>query len=229
MSCVISGKVATATSAGSVTGQNAKSVYLQPSRTDFQFTNDGGTTWFTWEGDPDLSESYPGAIAATTDVNGNYSFTVPYTDTECVLPTGAPSPDLYWNIIDPNPTSGLLVFWGKTDSAVVGAAKTVKQLIALASPDDWQVGSVAFTAEPEGQERYGTVSFTSAGVAGAISFPSLNTTEWTFTVGIESDDGKQYTINLDTGTKTDTGASVTLSDLPDVGSTVLAHFHVRAG
>lgn len=228
MSCVISGKVVTATSTGNVTGQNQKQVYLKPSRTNFQFTTDGGTTWYTWEGDPDLSEQYPGAIAATTDVSGNYSFTVPYTDTECASPTGAPVPDLVWNIIDPNPTAGTLVFWGKTDSAVVGASKTIKELITLPSPDDWQVGAVTYDAVPAADERFAAVTFTSASTSGALSFVSLNQTTWSFTYGVESDDGRQYTINLDSATKTDTGASVTLSDLPAVGKTVIVHFHVRA-
>jgi hypothetical protein len=228
MSCVISGKVVVATSAGGVTGQNAKAVYLQPSRNNFQFTTDGGTTWYTWEGDPNLSASYPGAIAATTDVNGNFAFTVPYTDTECASPTGAPVPDLYWNIIDPNPTAGPLVFWGRTDSAIVGASKTLKQLITLPVPDDWQVGNVTYSATPAADERYATVAFTSASTAGAVTFPTLNTTAWTFTYGVESDDGRQYTVNLDTATKTDTGAALTLSDLPAVGKTVRVHLHVRA-
>lgn len=230
MSVVISGKVVTATSAGSTTPQAQRQVYLKPSRGDFQFSYDGGTTWQTWEGDPDLTLTYPGAIAATTDINGNFSFTVPWTDdpTETQLPGGAPVPDLLWNIIDPNPSSGALVFYGSTPSAVVGASKTLQELISLASPDTWQVGPVAYTLYPAGNERFGSVTFTSASTTAAITFPTLNTTAWSFTTGIESDDGEQYTVMLDTASKTDTGATLKLSDVPDVGKTVIVHLHVRS-
>jgi len=229
MSVVISGKVTTATSAGTVTGQNLKSVYLKPSRTDFQFSLDLGVTWETWEGDPNLANTYPGAIAATTDVNGNYSFTVPWTDdpNETRLPGGALVPDLFWNIIDPNPTSGTIAFWGKTDTAIVGAAKTIKELITLALPDTWQVGSVAYAATPYADERFGAVSFTSSSTTGALTFPSIGTSDWSFSHGIESDDTNQYTVRVNTASKTDTGCTLELSDLPDVGKTVKVWFRVR--
>lgn len=230
MSVVISGRVVTATSAGGITAQANKRVYLRPSRTDFQFSLNSGTTWQTWEGDPSLATTYPGAIAATTDTNGNYAFTVPWTDSasEVQLPGGAPVPGLLWNIIDPNPTTGTIVFYGATASAVVGASKTLKELIALASPDTWQVGSVAYVLAPAGNERFGSVSFTSASTSAAVVFPSLGTTSWSFTAGIQSDDTNQYTVRLNTASKTDTGATLELSDLPPVGKTVTVYLHVRA-
>jgi hypothetical protein len=230
MSVVISGKVAIATSAGTVTGRNDRIVVLQPSRDDFQVSYDGGTTFQTWEGDPDIATDYPGGIAATTDVNGNYSFTVPWTDdpTEILLPGGSASPPLKWNITDPNPTAGTLVFTGATPTAVVGATKSIAELITLPSPDTWTVSGTASFGLPVADERYISVGFTSVSTAGALTFPSLGTASWSFTYGVESDDNNQYTCRVDTTNKTDTGAPVLLSDLPPAGKTVIVHFHVRA-
>jgi hypothetical protein len=144
------------------------------------------------------------------------------------MPGGASVPDLRWNIIDPNPTSGPLVYHGRTNAAVVAATKTLKELITLPSPDTWQVDNVSYAAAASATERYGTATFTSAGVEGSIVFPTLGTTSWTFAYGVESDDGKQYTVILDSTNKTDTGAPIALSDLPAVGKTVRVHFHMRA-
>lgn len=161
MPCTISGKVVTYTATGSFSGQDQKLVYLIPSRTGFEFTNDAGATWALWEGDPNLDETYPGAISVSTNNNGDWSIDVPYTDTEVQLPGGAPLPELYWNIVDPNsPTTR--VYTGQTASAVVGASKTTQELIALPAPDTWSLGPDTYYAVPAGVRRQATVSWTSS-------------------------------------------------------------------
>ena len=237
MSCAISGRVVVAANTGTLTANPNRYVYLRPSRVDFQFSLDSGTTWQNWQGDPDLETTYPGAIKALCDGSGNWTFAVPWTDdtNETQLPGGAPVPDLLWNIIDPNPTTGVIVYYGATPSAVVAANKTIQELCALPAPDTWQVGSVTYTAVPAGTRRYVTVAFTSASRVAALVFPSVNSAAWKFAVGIESDDTPDdpeegddafYLVKVDTATKTDTGATVRLSDLPPVGKTVLAHIEV---
>lgn len=230
MSCNISGRVVLATSAGTtpgLPGLPSRQVYLRPSRTDFQYSFDSGTTWQSWEGDPNLAATYPGAIAATPDLSGNWGFTVPWTDSssEVQLPGGAPVPGLLWNIIDPNPATGLVVYYGATKQMVVSTAKTIKELIALGSPDTWQVGSVTYTAVPVGPRRYVSVSFTSSSATASVVFPDIGSASWKFGCGVESDDASptSYVPKVDTATKTSTGGTIYLSDLPPAGKTVLVH------
>ena len=232
MSCTISGRVGTATAAGGTTGQSTKLVYLLPSRTDFEFSLDGGTVWQPWEGDPNLKNGpYAGAITATTSGSGAWSFVVPWTDSalEVQLPGGAPVPGLLWNIIDPNTASGPpRVIYGATPELVVASAKTTKQLISLGAPNTWLVGSVTYTAVPVGPRRFVTVSFTSASTTAAISMADIGTASWKFGHGIESDDTDLnfYTIRIPTQSKTSTAATVLLSDVPPAGKTVRAHIEV---
>lgn len=230
MSVNISGRVALATSAGMVSGLGNKHVYLRPSRTDFQYSLNGGTTWQSWQGDPDLQGTYPGAISALTDPSGTWAFTVPWTDdpAETQLPGGAPAPALLWNVIDPNPATGPIVYYGATPSAVVGAMKSVMELTTLPQPDTWRVGSVTYAAVPVGPRRFVTVPFTSASQVASIVFPDIETAGWKFGWGVESDDEGEvfYAPKVDTGSKTNTSATIRLSDVPPLGKTVLVHVEV---
>lgn len=230
MSCNISGRVVLATSAGTTPGLPGlpnRQIYLRPSRTDFQYSFDGGTTWQSWEGDPNLASTYPGAISATPDSAGNWGFTVPWTDdaTETQLPGGAPIPSLLWNVIDPNPATGPIVYYGATKQLAVGSAKTVKDLISLASPDTWQVGSVTYTAVPVGPRRLVSVPFTSSSAVASIVMPDIGSANWKFSCGVESDDAGDtfYIPKVDTASKTSTSGTIRLSDLPPAGKTVLVH------
>lgn len=226
MPVTISGRVVTATANGSVTGQNLKKVYLQPSRTDFEFLSGG--IWQPWEADPNLGATYPGAIAATTNTSGDWSLSVPYTDTEIQFSLNSPEPPLVWSIADPNPATGPIVYFGKTPSAIMAMAKTTKQLIALAAPDTWNIGSAAYVLYPDGDRRYGTVAFTVSTTA-ALVFPTVGTTTWRFIHGVESDEdapAQQYTFRVDRTSKSDIGATCYLSDIPPPGKTVYVHVEV---
>jgi len=230
MSCIVSGKVVTATAAGSTTAQDGKFVYLLPSRTDFQYSQDGGTTWQAWEGDPDLSGGLAGAIKATTNSTGDWSLTLPFTDdpTEIQLPVGASSPALYWNIIDPNPATGTVYYKGQTPATVVGAAATIKDLIALPSPDTWTVTGVAFSGYPVGNRRYAVATFTSPSNVAAVTFADIGTAAWRFNYGIETNDsgGTFYSVTVDSALKTSAGGTVYLSDVPPAGVTVTVPIEV---
>jgi len=229
MSCNISGIVAVAQSGGTLLGQAGRRVYLRPSRTDFQFSLDG-MAWQNWQGDPDLAGTYPGAISALTGGSGAWGFQVPWTDdaSETRLPGGSLVPGLVWNIIDPNPTAGMLVYVGATAQAVVGAAKTIMELTTLPQPDTWAVGSVTYSAVPVGPRRIVTVPFTSAGQSASIVFPDIGSAAWKFSWGVESDDASAtfYAPMVDSGSKTNTSGTIRLSDLPPVGKTVLVHVEI---
>ncbi len=230
MSCNISGIVAVAQPSGVLSGLVGKRVYLRPSRTDFQFSLDGGVTWQNWQGDPDLAGTYPGAISALTNGSGAWGFAVPWTDSasETRLPGGAPVPGLLWNIIDPNPTAGTIVYYGATPQAVVGAAKNIMELTTLPQPDTWAVGSVTYSAVPVGPRRVVTVPFTSASQSASIVFPDIGSAAWKFAWGVESDDATAafYAPLVDTASKTNTSGAIRLSDLPPVGKTVLVHVEI---
>jgi len=230
MSVNISGRVALALAGGLVPGLANKQVFLRPSRTDFQYSLDGGTTWQSWQGDPDLAATWPGAIAGLTDSQGTWAFTVPWTDdpAETQLPGGAPVPGLLWNVIDPNPSTGPLVYFGPTRELVVGAAKNIMELTTLPEPDTWQVGSVTYSAVPVGPRRFVTVPFTSASAAASIVMPDIGSASWKFGTGIESDDDSDtfYEVKVDTASKTNTSGTIRISDLPPVGKTVLCHVEV---
>ncbi len=229
MSCIVTGRVVVAASAGTSTPLSGKKIIITPSRDDFEYSLDSGTTWQPWEGDPNLAGTYPGGVAATTNGTGDWGFTLPWTDsvTEVRLPGGAPVPGLLWNIIDPNPVKGVRVIYGATKQAVVGATKSTKQLITLASPDTWQVGSVTYQATPVGTRRYVTVPFTSASPTASIIMPDYGSATWRLNFGFESDDAaKTYAAILDRATKTSTGGSLRLSDVPPAGKTVWVYVEV---
>lgn len=227
MPCNVSGTVALYLAGGTLdpTAYEDAVVYLQPTRTDFQVLV--GSDWVAWEGDPDLETTYPGAISATVNGSGNFTFAVPYTDTECALPTSSASPELEWQIIDPNPQSGVIYYRGKTEFAVVGASKTIKELITLASPDDWVVSGTAYNGYPTGTERFSTAAFTSSSTATTVSFPSIGTASWKHAIGVETNDPTGvYKVTIDLSTKTDIGASITVDPPVPLGYTVYAY--VRA-
>lgn len=229
MTCVVTGRVVYPVSGGTLTGLLGKKIYLQPSRDDFEFSLDSGATWQPWEGDPSLSSTYPGAVAVATNSSGNWGFMLPWTDStsETRLPVGAPSPDLYWNIIDPNPITGTRVIYGKLVQAIVSTAKTTKELITLASPNTWLVGSVIYTAVPIGTRRYVSLTFTSSSAIAGFSMPNIGTSSWKFTCGVETDDAsKTYAAIIDSATKTATSATVHLSDIPPSGKIVTLHLEV---
>lgn len=230
MSVIITGRVVVATNAGLLEAVPSRYVYLRPSRSDFQFSLDGGVTWQNWQGDPDLAGTYPGAISALTNGSGAWGFAVPWTDSasETRLPGGAPVPGLLWNIIDPNPTAGTIVYYGATPQAVVGAAKNIMELTTLPQPDTWAVGSVTYSAVPIGSRRYVTVPFTSASQSASLVFADMGTTAWKFSYGVESDDVSAtfYLPQVDTASKTSTAGTIRISDVPPVGKTVLVHVEI---
>jgi len=231
MSVVITGRVVVATNAGLLDAVPSRYVYLRPSRSDFQFSLDSGTTWQNWQGDPDLAGGeFAGCIRALCNGTGDWSFTVPWTDdpAETQLPGGAPIPDLLWNVIDPNPAPGQIVYYGATPSAVVGAAMAIMELTTLPAPDTWQVGSVAYSAVPVGSRRFVTASFTSASQTASLVFADMGTTAWKFNCGIESDDVSAtfYTPQVDTASKTSTSGTIRISDVPPAGKTVLVHVEI---
>lgn len=96
-------------------------VYLLPSRTDFMWTPDGGTTWLPWQKNLELDTAYQNGVKAETNGTGAFSFKVPFSDTEVQLPTGAPLPALVWNVVDPSTGK---VYYGPVLSSL-GATKTL--------------------------------------------------------------------------------------------------------
>ncbi|TXH42065.1 MAG: hypothetical protein E6Q97_36260 [Desulfurellales bacterium] len=229
MTCNVSGRVVYPVAAGTLTGLPTKKIYIKPSRDDFEFSMNGGTLWQPWEGDPANSQTYPGAVTATTNSTGDWGFLLPWTDDplETRLPGGALVPDLYWNIIDPNPITGVRVIYGKLPSAVVSTSKTTKELITLASPNTWQVGSVIYNATPSGTRRYVSMTFTPSSPTAGFTMPNIGTSAWKFTHGVESDDAtKTYAPIVDTTTKTSVSGNVRLSDVPPSGKVVTVHLEI---
>lgn len=227
MPCNVSGFVAKYLASGTLntTVYDNAVVYLQPSRTDFQVLV--GSDWVAWEGDPDLEQTYPGAISATVNSSGQWTFAVPYTDTECVLPTSAPSPALEWQIIDPNPQSGIVYYRGKTDFAIVGVSQTIKDLISLPSPNYWTVSGTAYNGYPVGTERRSTAAFTSGAATASATWPSIGSTAWKCETGIRSDDlTNVFKVTIDETSKTDVGATVNIDPPPAAGKTVYVDMRV---
>lgn len=231
MSCTISGRVALDTGPGTLTGLTNKTVLLRPSRTDFQYSLDSGTTWQNWQGDP-AQTRYPGSIATTTTGTGAWSFKVPWTDNanEIALPADSTLPPLTWQIIDPNPVQGAMFYTGATPELIVGAAKTIKDLTTLASPDTWSVSGTGagFGTLPAGPRRYVTLAFTAVtGPQAGLTMYDIGTANWKYDAGISSDDPtKSYTLILDTTSKTPTAGTFYLSDIPPIGKTVYADIEV---
>jgi len=232
MPCTISGvSIAVDSSSTVVAWTEEKFVYLQPSRDDFLFNRNASGTWVAWEGDPDLVDTYPGAIAvAVNQSTGAWSVTVPFSDTECqfVGAVGPGVPPLYWNIIDPNPTSGVKVYYGQTLSAIVTATNTLRGLLNLGSPNTWQIASTSFILYPYGTERIGSVTFAAGVGSAAVSFTDIGTSSWRFTHGIESTDTGSATFRIDPTTKTATGATCYLSTPPATATSTVVYLWVRA-
>jgi hypothetical protein len=228
MPCVISGKVGIISPTGTFVPTNGAPVYLQPSRNDFQWTNDAGATWFTWEGDPNLKTTYPGAIQTTTNSTGDFSFSVPFSDTEVAFSGLAPTPALVWNIIDPNGPAGVKVFYGPTLAAIVAASKTLKQLLGLALPNTWQVATTAFTGYPLGLRRSGAVTFTSSSDTATATWPDIGTAAWKMSWSIHTDDSQPFAPSITKGSETNTGCSIVISALPAAGKSVVLDYEVRS-
>jgi hypothetical protein len=228
MPCTISGKLTYLDSAGAAQPLSGKKLYLVPSRTDFTFTPDGGTTWLPWQKNEDLPTAYQNGVEATTNGTGAWSFVVPFTDTEIALPGGAPSPSLFWNIIDANTGK---VYYGPTPSATVSTAKTLKELLALGSPNTWQIAGSTQIALPTGRAYKYSGNFTDASDELPIAFATpASTTDYEVLPGIETDDttGKQvYSVNVKQGSRTVNGFTLKLSQTPPSGKTVKAWARVE--
>ncbi len=231
MPCVISGvSIAVDSAAAVVPWGSAKYVYLQPSRDDFLFNRNGGGTWVAWEGDADLEDTYPGAIAVAVNLStGAWSVTVPFSDSEVqfVGGTGPGTPPLVWNIIDPNVASGEKVYYGPTLASIVSTSKTLQQLLALASPDTWQIASASYTGYPYGAERLASVTFAAGVDTASASWTDIGTTGWKATGSLHSDDSGVTGWQIVGGTETATGCSVRLSGAPAAGKSATVNLWVR--
>lgn len=228
MPCTISGKLTYLDAAGAVQPLSGELVYLVPSRTDFMWTPDGGTNWYPWQKNELLPTSYQYGIEATTTGTGAFSFVVPFSDTEVQLPTGAPAPALFWNIIDP--LTGK-VYYGPTLATTVSTAKTIKELIALAVPNDWKIAGAAQIALPAGTVYKYSGSFTDASDELAIAFAGpAPTSDYEVIPGLETDSstGKQvYSVCVKEGSRTVNGFTLKLSQTPPSTKTVKAWARVE--
>lgn len=228
MPCTISGKLTYLDSAGTAQPLSGKKLYLVPSRTDFTFTPDGGTTWLPWQKNEDLPTAYQNGVEATTNGSGAWSFVVPFTDTEVALPGGAPAPALFWNIIDANTGK---VYYGATPSATVSTTKTLKELLALGSPNTWQIAGATQIALPAGTAYKYSGSFTDASDELPIAFAvAAASTDYSITHGLETDDAATkdvYAVGVKQGSRTTTGFTLKLSQKPPTGKTVKAWARVE--
>lgn len=226
--CTVSGKITYLDAAGTSQPIEGAKVYLVPSRTDFMWTPDGGTNWYPWQKNTLLPTAYQWGVEATTNGSGAFSFKVPFSDTEVQLPTGAPLPTLFWNIIDP--LTGK-VYYGPTLAATVSTAKTIKELIALAVPNDWKIAGAAQIALPAGTVYKYSGSFTDASDELAIAFAGpAATSDYAVTCGLETDTstGKQvYSVNVKEGSRTVNGFTLKLSQTPPSTKTVKAWARVE--
>lgn len=228
MPCTISGKLTYLDAAGAVQPLSSKKVYLLPSRTDFTFTPDAGTTWYPWQKNTALPTAYQYGVEAETNGSGAFSFVVPFSDTEVSLPTGAPAPVLFWNIVDPNTGK---VYYGPTLAATVSTAKTLKELLALATPNDWKIAGAAQVALPAGTSYKYSGNFTDASDELAIAFTvPAPTSDYLVSPGLETDDStsKQvYSVCVKEGTRTVNGFTLKLSQTPPSTKTVKAWARVE--
>lgn len=208
-----------------------KYVYLKPTRDDFLFNRAASGSWIPWVGDPDLDGgAYDGAIAAAVNLStGGWSLTVPYSDTEIQLSgaAGPGTPALNWQIIDPNVTSGLKVYSGPTLAAVIGASKTLRELLALAAPDTWTIHSASFTGYPYGTERLASVSFAAGVSSAAATWADIGSSTWKTTGSLRTDDTGITGWKILTGSETATGCTVELSAAPGSGKTARVDLWVR--
>jgi len=206
-----------------------KYVYLQPSRDDIQVSYDGGTTWRTWVGDPDLQSTYPGAIRAAVNMStGAFSVSIPYTDTEVKTQLTSTTPAVKWNLIDPNVVSGVKYYTGATPSGAMGASKTLKQLLVdVAAPDTWEIRSTSYTGYPYGAERLASVTFNAGQSSVAASWADIGTSTWKATGSLRTDDTGIQGFKIVTGTESATGCTVELSAAPASGKTARVDLWVR--
>lgn len=203
-------------------------VLLQPSRTDFTWTPDGGTTWLPWQGDPS-AVGYPGAIFARTNQSGEASFVVPYTDTEVHLPSapGGAGPALQWQIIDPDERrsgQGIRVWYGILPSSV-SSPQSLDALTQLGS-DPWLVASTLYNGQPAGVRRRVSATFSEGESVNPVAFADIGFATWRFTAGIETDDDGVYVANVVKSTKTSAGCQVRLSQAVPTGKTVAVHLEI---
>lgn len=204
-----------------------KYVYLQPSRDDIQVSYDGGTTWSQWMGDPDLEDTYPGAIAVpVTQASGAWSVTVPFTDAEVMTQVGATTPAVVWNLIDPNVVGGQKVYYGSTPSALGTGPRTLKYMLVDASAP-WLIASASYAGYPYGAERSVPVSFSAGQQLNSASWPDIGTASWRATLSLRSDDTGVTGCQIVTGSETATGCQVQLSAAPAAGKTARVDLWVR--
>jgi hypothetical protein len=216
MPCVVTGVSAPVDNALAVVAWTVqKYVYLQPSRQDFHFTADAGTTWRSWQGDPALDgTAYEGAIKASVNLStGAWSFSVPFTDTEVYFSGGAGpgTPALKWNIRDPNFATGEQVYTGPALAAIMSTDKTMQALLALASPNTWTVGGTTYFGTPEGKRRFVTVGFTPSSNTQAASWTDIGTAAWVATGSLRSTDDGVTAWRIVSGSESATGCTLELS------------------
>lgn len=233
MPCTVTGISAPISSSGSVVAwESQKYVYLQPSRNDFHFTTDAGTTWRSWQGDPDLEgTAYEGAIKASVNLSsGAWSFSVPFTDTEVYFSGGAGpgTPALMWNIRDPNFATGEQVYTGPALSATVSTAKTIKELLALGSPNTWTVGGTVYYGTPEGKRRFVSVGFTPSSNTASASWTDIGTASWIASGSLRSDDDGVTGWRIVKGSESATGCTVELSGTLASGKVATVNLIVEA-
>lgn len=204
-----------------------KYVYLQPSRDDIQVSYDGGTTWSQWLGDPDLAETYPGAIKVPVTLSsGAWSVTVPFTDTEVKTQVAATTPAVLWNIIDPNVVGGVKVYYGATPSALGVGPKTLKFMLVDAS-SPWLIASASYAGYPYGAERSASASFSAGQQLATASWPDIGTSSWKATGSLRTDDTGVTGWQIVTGSETATGCQVQLSAAPASGKSATVNLWVR--
>lgn len=229
MPCTVSGYSIQVDSTGTVVAwSEQKYVYLKPSRNDIQVSYDGGTTWRSWVGDPDLAQTYPCSIAvAVNQSTGAWSVSVPFTDTEVLTQAASTVPAVVWTITDPNLGGGVQVYYGPTASGTVSTSKTLKQLLQLSSPNTWQITSASYTGYPYGTERQASVSFSAGQRTAGATWADIGTTSWKATGALRTDDDGMPAWKIVSGSETATGCTVELSAAPASGKTTTVNLWVR--
>lgn len=228
MACIVSGTITYSDSAGVAQPVVGAKLWVRPSRTDFDWTDDAGTTWRSWQKNPNNPVGHEYDIAITTIAGGAWSVKLPWTDSEIRLPVGATVPSVFWNIIDDNTGK---VFYGPLVEATVAASKTLNTLTQLGSPNNWRIAGAAQSALPVAGGYEGTVSFTDASDEIAVSFPTrAGSPEYRVLHGLETDNSATrtpYVLNVKEGSRTVDGFTFKLSQAPPSGKTVKAWFLVR--
>jgi hypothetical protein len=223
--CTVTGIVATLDSAGAAQVIQGAKVYLTPSRTDFVWTPDGGTTWYPWYKNENLPTAYQFGVEATTNGSGVFSFKIPFSDTEVLFPVGATTPALIWNITIP--VTGQ-VFYGPTLAAIVGASKTIKELTQLADPNTWRAATSQYTGYPYGIERMASVTFNAGQSSlGVGPWLDLGTTVWYAFGSLRTDDTGITGWKVVKGSESTTGCTIELTSAPATGKTARVDLWVR--